>query len=152
MSEITLEAIEAKQTELVALIAKYKADAPRILTIPAITIELLAGEHYAGAVLNADGSVDHHTVLMAARTTKDGDWQQQMDWAANLGGDLPSPEEASLIFANCKAYVPHRWHWTNRPYETDASYAWYCYFNSGGQNYTDKSAKGAGVAVRRLKP
>ena len=131
MSEITLEAIETRQQELVALIAKYKAEAPRVLNVGAMAIELAAGEHYAGAVLNDDGSVKHHLVLLGDKPDDTLTWQDAKVWAATVHGGLPDRQEAALIFANCKQHVDARWHWTCEAYEPNASFAWDCIFDYG---------------------
>ena len=154
MSEITLEAIQAKQTELAQMIAKLttQAPAPSVVTVDEIDIELQPGEHYAGAVLNEDGTVKHHLVLMAATPNDELDWEDAKTWAATVGGSLPDRHEAALIYANCKPHVEHVWHWTSEQYESNASFAWDCYFGGGYQSYNYVSSAGAARAVRRLKP
>lgn len=52
---ITLETIQARQDELVAMIAAFSA-AKTTINLPAATIELQPGERYAGLVLNDDGT------------------------------------------------------------------------------------------------
>ena len=89
MSSITLEAIEARQTELNQLIAQFKADAANqrtILVIHEAAIGLDPGEHYAGTILDESGQVVHHLVLMAQRPDTKLKWQKAMDWAASVGG------------------------------------------------------------------
>ncbi len=56
---------------------------------------------------------------------------------------------AALLFANVKASLQPRWHWTAD--ELDASYAWICYFDEGHQFYGRKSFKGSAVVVRYIK-
>ncbi len=128
MSEITLDALKAQANDLIARIAAYEADRPRVLNVAGIAIELSAGEHYAGAALNEDGSVKHHLVLLAAKPSADLDWDDAKAWAAAVRGSLPDRQEAALIYANCKAHVDAEWHWTSERHETNASCAWYCYF------------------------
>lgn len=123
-----------------------------VLTVPAATIELQPGERYAGAVLDAEGHVLHHTILLPARPEGPAPWQAQMDWAASIGGDLPSPREQSLLFANCRESLPGTWCWSNETCASSASYAWHCYFDNGIQDYDHKSFPGSAVAVRRLNP
>jgi hypothetical protein len=153
MSTVTLEAIEAKQTELSKLIAQFKADATKPMTwlFPEVSIELAPGERYAGAVLTETGHIDHHLVLMAARPEGKLQWQAAMDWAASVGGDLPSRQEQALLYANCKPHLKQEWHWSNETHENDASYAWDCLFSNGSQDYYHKSFEGSAVAVRRIR-
>lgn len=69
MSEVTLELVQARQAELAQLIEQLKrgtvVKGPQI-SLPAIDIELEPGEHYAGTVLDEQGHVKHHLLLMAA--------------------------------------------------------------------------------------
>ena len=154
MSDITLEAVQAKQTELAEMIEKLRARAAAttVLSIPAMSIELQPGERYAGAVLDADGKVMHHLVLLAAKPDEDLDWKAAIAWAAGVGGSLPTRQEQALLFANCKAQFEPRWHWSSETHETNASSAWFCYFGNGHQYYYDKSYEGCARAVRRLNP
>jgi len=152
MTTITLEAIEAKQTELSKLIAQFKADAnkPVLWRYAEAEIELFPGERYAGQVLNESGHVDHHLVLMAQRPQGKLTWQAAMDWAASIGGSLPTRQEQALLYTNCKPHLKPEWHWSSETHEDDASCAWYCYFSYGHQSDTHKSYEGSAVAVRRF--
>ena len=118
------------------------------MIVPEATIDLAPGEHYAGAVLDEQGHVKHHLVLMAAKPDGELAWQAAMDWAAAVGGALPTRQEQALLYANCKPHLKARWHWSC---ETEgSSYAWSCYFGYGTQGYDGRSAEGCAVAVRRL--
>jgi hypothetical protein len=154
MPPITLEAIEAKQTELSLLIAKFKEQpathATTKLAFPEVSIELQPGEHYAGVVLDESGHLIHHLVLMAQRPTDKLNWQDAMDWTAGLGGTLPTRQELSLLFANCKPHLQPVWHWSSETHTDDASYAWYCDFSYGYIHGYHKSYDGSAVAVRRF--
>ena len=153
MSSITLEAIEARQTELNQLIAKFKAGAANqrtILVINEAAIGLDPGEHYAGVVLDEAGHVIRHLVLMAQRPDKKLTWQAACEWAASVGGELPSRQEQALLYANCKPHLKPVWHWSGEKHEDDASYAWLCTFSNGTQGIDHKSSEGAAVAVRLI--
>jgi len=150
MSDVTLELVQTRQAELAQLIEQLTRQpiARTQISLPAVTITLEPGEHYAGAVLDERGSVKHHLVLMAAKPDGDLDWQAAMDWAATAGGSLPTRQEQALLFANCKPHLEAAWHWSC---ETEGSSdAWSCYFGNGGQYYNGRSAEGCAVAVRRL--
>ena len=153
MSAITLETIEAKQSELADLIAKFKAQpaaGPILHRFGEVEIELQPGERYAGMVLDQDGTLLHHLVLMAQRPDEDLNWQDAMDWAKKIGGELPTRQEQALLFANCKPHLESAWHWSCQTYEGDASFAWLCYFGHGTQLNRHKSYEGSAVAVRRI--
>jgi len=153
MTAVTIELIQAKQTELAALIAQLQAtpaQASRNVNIEEETFDLAPGEHYAGTVLDANGQHMHHLVLMAAKPEGDLDWKAALDWAEEVGGALPTRQEQALLFANCKPHLQPRWHWSCEEHETDASYAWGCDFGYGNQTSRLKSFEGSAVAVRRV--
>jgi hypothetical protein len=150
MTPVTLQAVKARQAELAGMIEQLQAQASTTYFIPEVAIELRAGERYVGPVLDSDGSVKHHLVLMAERPEGRLDWQSAMTWAQGLGGDLPDRQELALIFANCKPHVEPSWHWSNEVHADDASYAWHCSFSYGNQYYDRKSCEGCAVAARRV--
>ena len=120
--------------------------------LPAATIELRPGEHYAGPVLDEAGQIKHHLVLLPDRPAQRVNWQDAMAWADGIGAQLPDRQEQALLFANCKPHLQPGWHWSCQEDEEDASFAWTCYFNSGLQSGYRKSFEGSAVAVRRLNP
>ena len=152
MTTVTLEAIQAKQTELAAMIQQLHEQAAHCtqIEIEGCTLELRAGEHYAGAVLDKNGDHLHHLVLRAERPAGKLNWQAAMDWAKGVGGSLPSRQENSLLFANCKYHLDPSWHWSSESHEDDASCAWGCNFGDGYTDYDLKSYEGSAVAVRRV--
>ena len=149
---VTLQDLESRQTELAALIKKFKDEQPAVLQIGAADIHLQQGERYAGTVLDADGTIKHHLALMAPRPDRSLSWGDAMAWAQKVGGSLPDRQEQALLFANCKPHLDAAWHWSCETNKDNASYAWGCYFDYGYQTYELKSAAGAAVAVRRFIP
>ena len=119
-------------------------------TASASAVDLQPGEHYAGVVLDESGQVVHHLVLMAQQPGAKLKWQEAMDWAASVGGALPTRQEQALLYANCKPHLKPEWHWSSETHADDASYAWNCNFLNGVQGYDRKSYEGAAVAVRRV--
>ena len=151
MSAITLEAIQEKQTELAKLIQQFQAQSlSREIEIEGNVITLASGEHYAGAVLDADGNHLHDLVLMPQRHGKRLTWKASLEWAEEIGGALPTRQEQALLFANCKPHLEGAYHWSCEEYEDNASSAWLCGFGYGDQSYGHKSHELAAVAVRRL--
>ena len=122
------------------------------IQLPAATIELRPGERYSGAVLDQDGNVKHHLILLPDRPAARVCWQDAMAWAESVDGQLPDRQEQALLFANCKPHLQRSWHWSSETHEGDASYAWVCVFSSGIQNLNHESYEGSAVAVRRLIP
>ena len=154
MTAVTIELIQAKQTELAALIAQLQAtpaQAIRNVYIEEETFDLAPGEHYAGAVLDANGQHMHHLVLMAAKPEAELHWKAALEWAEEVGGALPTRQEQALLLANCKPHLQPRWHWSCEEHENNASNAWGCYFSGGTQDYVRKSFEGSAVAVRYIK-
>ena len=115
--------------------------------MPGITIELAAGEQYGGSVLNDDGTVKHHIVLLP-ETGKDLEWEEAKAWAAEQGGMLPTRLEQSLLFANLKPHFEAAAYWSAD--ESSASYAWCQYFHDGRQGTSHKNYELCARAVRRL--
>lgn len=150
MTKMTLEMARTKAAELGAIIADLMTKAVTKINLDAVTIELREGEHYAGIVLNEDGSAKYHLILMAEKPTEKMTWKNAKLYAKKMGGDLPTRQEASLIFANCKPHVASEWHWTSEVYESNESYAWYCYFLNGSQFSSTISYEGSVRLVRRI--
>jgi len=160
MTTISIEAAQAKLDQALAsaeeaksLLAQLKAQSrPTVLKIAGIDVTLQPGERYAGAVLDSDGKVKHHLVLLAATPGKALPWKEGMAWAESVGGALPDRQEQALLYANCKPHLKPEWHWSSETHANDASYAWGCNFDFGNQYDFLKSAEGAAVAVRRVNP
>jgi len=152
MTAVTIELIQAKQTELASMIAHLLATPVQTTTIQILedSIELAPGEHYAGAVLDANGQHRAHLVLMAAKAEQGMTWKAALEWAEAEGGALPTRQEQALLFANCKPHLQPGWHWSCEEHESDASYAWLCNFDDGDQGDGLKSYEGGAVAVRRV--
>jgi hypothetical protein len=121
----------------------------RTITIAAATIELQDDEHYAGLVLNADGTPAHHLVLLPEAHERMA-WQAAVEHAKDQGGVLPSRREQSLLFANLKDQFQPVWYWSGEEYAEDGSYAWLQFFDHGTQLSNHKSNEGRCRAVRRL--
>jgi hypothetical protein len=119
------------------------------ISIAAATIELKEGEHYAGLILNADGTPSHHLVLLP-EADKRMPWQAAVEYAKDQGATLPTRREQSLLFANLKDQFQPAWYWSGDQYEDDGSYAWGQYFYGGFETITRKSSEGRARAVRRF--
>jgi len=106
----------------------------------------LADGTFAGILTQADGS--HVAVAHLNAWGENLTWKKAITWAKKQGGVLPTRPVAALIYANLKAKLQPRWHWTSE--EDDASCAWGCYFGYGGQGLSRKSYEGCAVAVRLI--
>ena len=110
---------------------------------------LAAGELYAGVILGKDGEPDHHLILLPG-AAEDLTWEQAKEWAASVGGELPTRREQSLLFANLKEHFEGAWYWSGEQYAGDSGYAWGQYFGDGGQYNYRKGNEFRARAVRRL--
>jgi len=149
MTTITLAAIEAAHQGVAEMIAAFKAQAPRLVSIPQAQIELHQGEHYAGIILNENGEPSHHLILLhgdAVEVT----WEQAKAFAAEAGGELPTRREQALLFANLKDQFEKSYYWSSEQHAANDDFAWFQLFNYGYQDYYDKSAELRARAVRRL--
>lgn len=149
MSTVTLEAVQKKQAELAAMIEQLKACPAKLFIIPEVEIEVLPGERYAGVVLDADGFVLHHLILLPG-VAEGVSWPAAKAWAVKVGGELPTRQEQALLYANLKAEFQLTWYWSGQEYEGDGSYAWLQSFGYGSQDSVHKSYEGRARAVRRF--
>ena len=117
-----------------------------ITDLPALG-QPLDGGTFAGLTTKPDGT--HCAVVLLPDNGTDLTWAKAKTWAKKQGGELPSRPVAALLFANIKASLQPKWHWTSEEY--DASYVWLCNFGGGTQDYVRKSFKGSAVAVRYIK-
>ena len=147
---ITLDTLKAEQIRLAAMIEQFSQQSqPTLLILPETAIHLQPGERYAGPVMDADGFISHHLVLMPG-LREDITWKDAMAWAEEIGGALPSRQEQALLYANLKSEFEPKWYWSGQVHEDDSSFAWGQFFYGGGQSYGHQSYEGRARAVRRV--
>ena len=118
--------------------------------------EMNEGEIYVGAIINPDSS-GHHIILLLG-DFEDVTWQEAMDWAKSIGGDLPDRVEQGMLFKYMKDQFKPKWYWSNTQHATSSGSAWCHDFSYGSQdfyygdqdNYYESSELSA-RAVRRVK-
>lgn len=155
MTTVTLEDIKATQDKLAEMIATLEASAaatstqlPTTYTVAAAEITLQPGERYAGLVLGTTtGTPSHHLILLPGEAD-DMEWEDARKWAEKQGGDLPTRQEQSLLFANLKSEFKPNWYWSGE--KASASSAWNQYFDNGDQGYGYLNGELRVRAVRRL--
>lgn len=121
-------------------------------TLPVVhetTPKLRPGETYAGLVLNADGSISHHLVLLPG-DAKDVTWGNAIDLATSIGGELPTRQEQALLYANRKSDFQPVWYWSAETHEVNSFYGWTQHFHDGIQTSIGKNYEGRARAVRRV--
>jgi hypothetical protein len=128
----------------------------KFAVIAALTLGApLEGGQFRGVTTLADGT--HAAIVYLETSEGTSDWQGRVDWAAKRGGVLASRAVMAQLRVTAKDVLPRKgWCWTSDVLSDDtgdaedASYAWVCNFSGGYQYCGDKSAKGAGVAVRLI--
>ncbi|SCU75561.1 conserved hypothetical protein [Cupriavidus necator] len=110
---------------------------------------LAAGELYAGVILGKDGAPDHHLILLPG-AAEEVTWEKAKEWAASIGGELPTRREQSLLYANLKEEFEEAWYWSGVQSARYSDYAWGQTFNAGGQDGNRKRNAFRARAVRRL--
>jgi hypothetical protein len=100
---LTLESIQAEQSKLAAMIAKFAEQSITEYIFPRAEIALKLGEHYAGIILGKNGESSYHLILLA-ESRKSIRWKDALDWAESINGELPTRREQSLLFANLKEH------------------------------------------------
>ncbi|KWN75816.1 DUF1566 domain-containing protein [Burkholderia ubonensis] len=112
--------------------------------------DLSEGENYIGVIANTAGEL-HHVVLLPG-DNEDASWQDQMDWAKSIGGDLPTRIEHLFLLANHRDQFERDAYWSNEP-DTDPGYsgwAWCQGFSDGTQDIYRQGDELRARAVRRL--
>jgi hypothetical protein len=145
----TLEAVEAKQAEITAMIEAIRKAAAREYKVAGGTIQLNPGEHYAGLILGKDGEPDHHLILLPGDEAE-MNWDDAKKWAKDQGGELPTRREQSLLYANLKDEFQGTWYWSGEAHERESGWAWYQGFGLGNQGHNQQRNELRARAVRRL--
>lgn len=93
--------------------------------------ELREGEIYVGRIN------DTHVILLPG-DNDDANWQDALDWAKSIGGDLPNRIEQSMLWANHQDQFRENVYWSNETYERNSAYAWFQSFYYGYQHILHK--------------
>lgn len=135
----------ADQQSTQAAPAQFSPLAPITINFPALN----EGEKFIGVIISADGSKRELLILLPGDSDA-ASWQEQMDWAASIGGVLPDRVESALLFATMKVEFKSTWYWLREQHAYYSDCAWYQLFTDGYQSYQGKSASGRARAVRKL--
>ncbi|WP_068635048.1 DUF1566 domain-containing protein [Thauera butanivorans] len=121
-----------------------QTSAPFLIALP----DLAPGEIWAGIAVE-DGAPAHHLILLPG-DVKGVTHEAATEWAASIGGGLPTRKEQALLFANLKDQFEEAAYWSAQRRESDPDYAWYQHFGFGNQGYTRRDTQLRARAVRRL--
>ena len=85
-------------------------------------------------------------------TDKDLTWQEAIDWAKSVGGELPTRFESALLYANLRDKIDTGyWYWTATTHDSEPSWAFGQNFDYGNQvSYRIKDFPDRARAVRRV--
>lgn len=111
---------------------------------------LKKGERWAGICLGEDGKPSHHLILLPSEA-ESVTWDQAKTWAKKAGGELPTRQEQSLLYANLKAQFKSAWYWSGEQHAAYSDSAWVQPFGFGYQSLSHKSDDYRARAVRRIK-
>jgi len=148
MNDLTLEAIKAEHAKVAEMIANFevqaKIESAFPVSVPAPKPN--SGELWLGAVIT--GKKMEHVYLLPGDNAA-ATWQEQMDWAKSIGGDLPTRGEQAMLNANLKDQFKEVAYWSNEKHVSDSDYAWFQNFGLGHQSHSYTDYKLRARAVRR---
>ena len=115
-----------------------------------LTAPTLADGEIHVAMIQIAGQAPYHLILLPDHPEDEMTHQTATEWAANIGGELPSRPEQALLFAHQRAQFDRDWYWSNTLHESDPDDAWYQYFGDGNQSSSYRDVELRARAVRRL--
>jgi hypothetical protein len=110
---------------------------------------LAAGEIHV-ATIQIAGQAPYHLILLPDHPKDEMTHQAATEWAASVGGDLPTRPEQALLFAHQREPLDLDWYWSNTLHESDPDYAWCQNFRNGNQSLSSRNYELRARAVRRL--
>ena len=148
MNALTLDAIKAEHAKFAEMISAFEAqeklESAFPVSVPAPKPN--QGERWLGVVIT--GKKMEHIYLLPG--DNDGaSWQEQMDWAKSIGGDLPNRIEQSMLLALMKDQFKEAAYWSNEKHVSASGCAWFQDFYDGDQDYNCTSNELRARAVRR---
>jgi hypothetical protein len=148
---ITLETIKAEQTKLAQMIETIEEDMKKnaFFEYQGKRVPLAIGEKYIGTIISADGTRNHHIILLPGAVSGKT-WNDAKEWAESIGGELPDRSEGALLFATIKDEFEEEWYWTREAHASASGYAWCQHFLTGHQYYDGITGTLRARAVRRL--
>lgn len=114
------------------------------------TAPILADGEIHVATIQIAGQAPYHLILLPDHSKDEMTHHAATEWAASVGGDLPTRPEQALLFAHQRGQFDSDWYWSNTLHESDPDYAWCQYFLDGHQSYGYRFNELRARAVRRL--
>lgn len=123
---------------------------PKTIPLPRMH-STYAGGTVMGVMAGENGQADYLLLDLGVEPKDDVTWQEALDWAKSVGGELPTRREQAMLFANRReGQYMKRWYWSCEPYGGDGRYAWLQHFTSGYQYDGHKDGSNRARAVRRV--
>ncbi len=101
------------------------------------------------AIIQITGHAPYHLILLPG-SANDVTHEAATEWAASIGGDLPTRSEQALLFANLKDQFEKAAYWAAPRHESAPDFAWYQHFDHGRQLGYHRHLPLRARAVRRL--
>jgi hypothetical protein len=109
--------------------------------------ELNEGEIYVGIIGTPNGEANH--IILLPGDHEEANWDDSMEWAKSIGGDLPDRVEQALLFKHLSDQFQKEWYWSNTQHASYESFAWCQGFSNGDQYSFNKINPLRARAVRR---
>jgi hypothetical protein len=123
---ITLDQIQAEHTRLGQLIAQLQTPASKLLVLPESASSCAPAN--ATPALCSRRWPGQPSPGPAARRRRRRELAGRQRLGRRQGGELPTRQEQSLLYANLKAEFQPDWYWSSEQTHSDSSFAWLQYF------------------------
>lgn len=114
------------------------------------TAPILADGEIHVATIQIAGQAPYHLILLPDHPKDEMTHQAATEWAASVGGDLPTRPEQALLFAHQHEQFDRDWYWSNTLHDSEPDDAWSQNFGYGTQDFNYRSLELRARAVRRL--
>jgi hypothetical protein len=118
-------------------------------TLASIALPKLGKNEINAGLILENGKPKHWLILLQGEMAS-GHFADAQAFAKKACGDLPTREEQSLLYANCKGEFQGAWYWSGVKHATHSGYAWVQVFGNGYQNYSHQGGYSRARAVRRV--
>ncbi len=123
---------------------------PQAIPLPRIH-STFAGGKVMGVVMGENGAPDYLLIDLGAEPENDLTWDEAKDWAASVGGELPTRRELAVMSGNrVEGQYKPSWYWSGEQHADEPAWAWVQTFGYGGQFNDRKDNHYRARAVRRV--
>ncbi|NKI68904.1 DUF1566 domain-containing protein [Collimonas pratensis] len=84
-------------------------------------------------IFGKNGAPNHRLILLPGEAT-DVSWADAISFAKDVGGDLPTRREQSLLYTNLKEQFKEAWYWSSEQHSGTSNGAWGQVFSLGDQD------------------